>query len=398
MNKPAILGGKPSFNTTIPITRPFCPAVEDVEMKFSEIFSTGQITNGKYVREFEQRICEYLNVPHAVCVSSCTLGIILTLKALDIKNGNFIVPSFTFPATINALLWNNIEPRFVDIDPETFNINPEEIEKNIDENTRGILAVHIYGTACDVEGLERIAKKYNLYLIFDSAHGFGGKYKNKFLGNFGDAEIFSLSPTKTVVAGEGGVITTRDKGLAEKLRILRNYGDPGTNNFEYLGLNSRMSELHAILGLYSLKRVEEEVERRNEIAEIYMENLKDIPGISFQKVKNYVRSTYKDFSFIVNESKFGLKRDEIKFALEKENIQIKRYFYPPVHRQKFLSERFKNISLPITEKISENVISLPIFYSLRNEDVIKICECVKKIYDYRNEIKNYLSLNERKLL
>ncbi len=394
MNKPAILGGKPTFEQVLPVNKPFCPDVKKIEDGLSEIFYTGQITNGKYVYEFEQKISEYLGVPYAVCISSCTLGIILTLKALDIKNGNFIVPSFTFPATINALLWNNIEPRFVDIDPETFNINSEEIEKNIDENTKGILAVHIYGTACEVEELERIAEKYNLYLIFDSAHGFGGKYKDRFLGNFGDAEIFSLSPTKPVVAGEGGVITTKSRELAEKLRVLRNYGDPGTNNFEYLGLNARMSELHAILGLYSLKRVEEEIRRRNEIAEIYMENLKDIPGISFQKVKDYVRSTYKDFSFIVDESEFGLKRDEIKFALERENIQVKRYFYPPVHRQKFLYKRFKNVSLPITEKISENVISLPIFYSLREGDIIRVCECVKKIYDNRKQIKEYFQKEE----
>ena len=394
MDKPAILGGKPSFEQVLPVNKPFCPDVKDIEKGFSEIFSTGQITNGKYVREFEKKIREYLGVPHAVCVSSCTLGIILTLKALGIKNGNFIVPSFTFPATVNALLWNNIEPRFVDIDPETFNISPEEVEKNIDENTKGILAVHIYGTACDVEELERIAKKYNLYLIFDSAHGFGGKYKDKFLGNFGDAEIFSLSPTKTVVAGEGGVITTKDKELAEKLRILRNYGDPGTNNFEYLGLNARMSELHAILGLYSLERVEEEIKRRNEIAEIYMENLRDIPGVSFQKVKSHIRSTYKDFSFIVDEKEFGLKRNEIKFALERENIQIKRYFYPPVHRQKFLSGEFENISLPVTEKVSESVISLPIFYSLQEKDIIRVCECVKKIYDNREQIKEYFQKEE----
>jgi len=389
MNELAILGGKPCFEEVLPLNRPFCPEVKEIEKDLSDIFSKGRITNGKYVSEFEERICEYLDVPYAVCVSSCTLGIILTLKALEIKNGNFIVPSFTFPATINALLWNNIEPKFVDIDPETFNINPEEIEKNIDENTRGILAVHIYGTACDVEEIERIVRKYNLYLIFDSAHGFGGKYKDKFLGNFGDAEIFSLSPTKTVVAGEGGVITTRDKKLAEKLRVLRNYGDPGTNNFEYMGLNARMSELHAILGLYSLKRVETEVKRRNEIAEIYKENLKNIPGIFFQKVKSSIRSTYKDFSFVVDEREFGLKRDEIKFALERENIEVKRYFYPPVHKQKFLSRRFENISLPVTEKISENVISLPIFYSLGDQDIIKICECVKKIYDNRKKIKEY---------
>ncbi len=391
MNKPAILGGKPAFDFFIPIYKPFCPKVKDLEEKFSEIFLSGQITNGKYVEEFEKRICEYLNVPYAVCVSSCTLGIILTLKALNIEKGNFIVPSFTFPATVSALLWNNIEPKFVDIDAETFNINIEEIEKNIDENTKGVLAVHVYGNACEVEELERISKKYNLYLIFDSAHAFGGKYKDKFLGNFGDAEIFSLSPTKTLVAGEGGVITTKNKELAHKLKILRNYGDPGTNNFEYLGLNARMSELHAILGLYSLKRVEEEIKRRKEIAEIYMENLKDIPGISFQKVKEYVRNTYKDFSFIVNEREFGLKRDEIKIALEKENIQIKRYFYPPVHKQKFLFERFKNLNLPVTERISESVISLPIFYSLKDEEIIKICECVKKIYEYRKEIKNTLN-------
>ncbi len=394
MKKPAILGGEPAFNRLIPITKPFCPSPKDIEKELSEIFSSGQITNGKYVKKLEEQICEYLGVPYAVCVSSCTLGLILTLKALEIK-GKVVVPSFTFPATLNALIWNNIKPKLCECELDTFNINPVEVEKNIDEETKGIMGVHVYGTACNIEKLEEIAKKYNLMLIFDAAHGFGGKYKGKFLGNFGEAEVFSLSPTKTLVAGEGGVITTKNRDLAEKLRILRNYGDPGTNDFELIGLNSRMSELHAILGLYSIKRVEKEIERRNEIAQIYMENLKELPGISFQKIENFIKSTFKDFSIVIDEEEFGLKREELKISLERENIQIKRYFYPPVHRQKVYKKMFDGISLPVTEKISENVISLPIYFSLRDEEVKKICECIKKIYDYRKEIKEYLK-NEKK--
>ncbi|MEN3043907.1 MAG: DegT/DnrJ/EryC1/StrS family aminotransferase [Candidatus Hydrothermales bacterium] len=394
MIKPAILGNPPAFDFQIPISKPFTPKVKDIKDKFSEIFLTGQITNGKYVKEFEDMICDYLNVPYAICVSSCTLGLVLTIKALSLEGSKFIVPSFTFPATVTPLLWNNIEPKFVDIDSQTFNISIESIEESIDKDTKGILAVHVYGTPCDVESLERLAKKYNLVLLFDAAHAFGSKFKGSLIGSFGEAEVFSLSPTKTVVAGEGGVITTKNKVLAEKLRILRNYGDPGTNNFEYLGLNSRLSELHAILGIFSLKRVEEEVERRNELANIYMENLKDIPGISFQKVKEYVRSTFKDFSIIIDEEKFGLKRDILKLALEKENIQVKRYFYPPCHKQKLFGEKYKDLNLKVTEKISLSVISLPIYSTLNKKDVIKICNCIKRIFDFKEEIKSYLSLNE----
>ncbi|MEN3046210.1 MAG: DegT/DnrJ/EryC1/StrS family aminotransferase [Candidatus Hydrothermales bacterium] len=394
MKKPAILGGSPAFNTLLPISRPFCPKVKDLKEKLSDIFSTGQITNSKYVREFEEMICDYINVPYAICVSSCTLGLVLTLKALSLEGSKFIVPSFTFPVTVTSLLWNNIEPKFADIDPETLNISTQSIEKNIDEDTRGILGVHVYGTPCEVEYLEELAKRYNLFLLFDAAHAFGAKYRGKLIGCFGDAEIFSLSPTKTVMAGEGGVVTTNNRELAEKIKILRNYGDPGTNDFEYIGLNSRMSELHAILGIFSLKRVEEEVEIRNELANIYMENLKELPGISFQKVKEHVRSTFKDFSIILDEEKFGLKRDIVKLALEKENIQVKRYFYPPCHKQKFFGERFKDLNLKVTEKISNSVISLPIYSSLKKKDVIKICECIKRIYDFKEEIKNYISLKE----
>ncbi|MEO0290111.1 MAG: DegT/DnrJ/EryC1/StrS family aminotransferase [candidate division WOR-3 bacterium] len=394
MKKPAILGSEPIFKFQVPIYKPFCPDIKDIKNELREIFSTGQITNGKYVREFEEKISEYLNVPYAICVSSCTLGLLLTIKSLEIEKGNFILPSFTFPATSCALLWNNIELKFVDIDPDTLNISPEEIEKNIDENTKGILAVHVYGTPCDVQKIEEIAKKHNLYLIFDAAHAFGAKFKNKFIGNFGDAEVFSLSPTKTLVAGEGGVITTKNKEMAEKLRILRNYGDPGTNDFEYVGLNSRMSEFHAILGLFSLKRVEEEIKRRNEIAEIYMENLKDLPGISFQKVNRDLRSTFKDFSIIIDEEKFGLERDLIKLSLEKENIQVKRYFYPPCHLQKMFKGKYSNLNLKITEKTSKGVVSLPIYSLLKDKDIKKICECIKRIYDFRKEIKNYFSFRE----
>jgi dTDP-4-amino-4,6-dideoxygalactose transaminase len=333
-NKPAILGAEPVFKKKIPITEPTIPAVKSLLAMYGSVLKSRMITNSKYVQKFEDKVKKYTGAKYAVALNSCTSGLILIFKSLGLK-GEVIVPSFTFYATAHALLWNNLKPVFVDCDPETYNINTNKIESLITLKTSAILGVHIFGNPADVESLEYISKKHKLKLIFDAAHGFGSKYKGRNIGTFGDAEAFSLSPTKLLTAGEGGMVTTNNEELARKLMIGRTYGDSGIYDPEFCGLSARMSEFHAVLGIESLNNLKANVAKRNKLVNLYKSILSEIPGISFQLIKDGNQSNFKDFSVLIDPEKFGLSRDALSLALAKENIVTKNYFYPPLHQQMF---------------------------------------------------------------
>jgi len=332
-NKPAILGGKAIFDKLLPITRPNLPDLEEIKHELQDTFNSGIITNGKYVAEFEQRCAEYLGVENVIAVANATIGLILVEKALGL-NGEVLVPSFTFTATCLSLKWTNLEAVYVDCNPETFTIDPAKVEEAIAGNTCAILPVCIFGNPPDIDVLDNLAKDYRLRLIFDSAHGFGTKYNNRLIGNFGDAEVFSLTPTKILTTGEGGLITTNDSELAHKIRLMRNYGLESDYDCEFIGLNARMLEFSAILGLKNLNKIEEVINIRNKLAHQYRAKLSKISGIEFQKIDDNCRSTFKDFAILINEEAFGLNRDALASALDEENIQTRKYFYPPVHLQK----------------------------------------------------------------
>lgn len=391
MNKkielPAILGGKPEFFRPVPITVPTLPRFSDLKDKYKRIIQSGMITNAKYVQELEEKARDFLGVKYAIAVNSCTSGLILTLKALGLK-GEVILPAFTFHATAHALAWNGLKPVFVDCDPHTYNIDPKSVIKAISPKSCAILAVHIFGNPADISSLEEIARRYNLKLIFDAAHGFGSRHQGKNIGAFGDAEVFSLSPTKLLTAAEGGIVATSDKEIARKVKIGRNYGDPGTYDCEFSGLSVRMSEFNAILGIESLKILEKNVVRRNHLVSLYKKLLAVLPGISFQKIKNADRSSFKDFSILIAEAKFGLSRDKLYQSLLAENIIVKKYFYPPVHIQKaFLRFGQAKRNLITTKKISENILSLPLYSHMEEETLRKIVYAIQRIFQMRQRIR-----------
>jgi len=249
---PAILGGAPFFAEPVPISKPTLPEFNDVEERYRDIFSTGMVTNWKYVQEYEAQMARYLGVSHAVAVSSCTTGLLLTLKCLELE-GEVILPSFTFSVTGHVLAWNGLKPVYVDINPGTCLIDPVEVERAITPDTSAILGVHIWGNPCPADQLQAIADQHGVVLLFDAAQATGSRYLEKPIGGFGRAEVFSCSPTKVVTSGEGGIIATNDAQLAEKLRVGRNYGDDGSYDCAFEGINARMSELHAVLGLASLE-------------------------------------------------------------------------------------------------------------------------------------------------
>lgn len=388
MDKPAILGGEPAFAQLLPITKPTLPKLDALKDRFEDIFNTGMITNSKYARQFEKALSDYIGVKHTMALSSCTSGLMLSLKSLGLK-GKVIIPSFTFSASGHALLWNNLKPKFVDIDEDTYLIDLEKIKEAIGPSTSGILAVHIFGNPCEIKALEEIASDHKLKLIFDAAHALGSKYHNENIGQFGDAEVFSCSPTKLMVTGEGGILTTNDDELKRKITIGRNYGDDGSYDCEFAGINARMSEMQAILGLETLSMLDKNVENRTKLAEKYMEKLNMLDGIKFQKITPNCRTTFKDFSIYVDPEQFGMNRDELCDALAKENIMTRKYFYPPLHKQRAYVEFYDEYKdkLPFTDDVSTHVLSLPLFSHMGLEQAVRVCEAITQIHGFAGEIR-----------
>jgi dTDP-4-amino-4,6-dideoxygalactose transaminase len=377
---PAYFGGSPTFALRFRFIAPTLPDLEEVIKNYRPAFESGVITNAKCVARFEETAAAYLGARHCVAVSSCTSGLMLVMRALGLT-GEVIVPSFTFFATGHAIRWNSLRPVFADCDRRTWNVDIEDIERKITPQTSAIVAVHMYGNPNDVQALERLAARRGLRLIFDAAHAFGSKYRGMPVGQFGDAEVFSLSPTKLLVAGEGGLVTTNDALLAQNLRVMRNYGDNGSYDPEWIGMNARMSEFNAALALAGLPLLEAKVARRNEMARLYSERLTGLPGLRFQAVHSEDVHTFKDYSIHVAREEFGLDRNGLAAALLAENIETKKYFYPPLHKQK-LYKQFKTVDLPGTDFVADHILSLPIYESLSNETIERVAESIHRIHDF----------------
>lgn len=388
---PAILGGKPVFTSRIHIVRPVLPDFSELAEDVHRILLSGMVTKGKYLEEFENTVASHLNVKHVVAVSSCTSGLMLTYRGLNLT-GDVVVPSFTFMATISALVWSGLRPVFADVDPITTNLDPESTEKSITSNTSAIVAVHNFGNPAQIDALFEIAKKYSIFLIFDAAHGFGARYQGEPVGRQGHAQIFSLSPTKLLITGEGGLVATNDDKLAEQVRCGREYGNNGNYDSAFAGLNARMPEFNALLGLRSLERLENAAQTRNESAALYRQLLAHLPGISFQGVSPGNRNSYKDFSMVIDPKAFGLSRDILAQALEAEQIDTRKYYQPPAHRQHAYRRYYLENPLPNTEWLSNHSLSLPIWSNMDSEIITDICSAINRIYDNKQAIHHKLGL------
>ena len=366
-------------NDSIPIVKPSLPSFdESFAADVKELVESGILTKGKYVEAFESRVATHLGVKHAITTSSCTIGLLLTYAGLGLK-GEVLVPSFTFMATVHPLVWLGVKPVFVDIDAETWNVSVDSIKDSITDNTTAIIAVHTFGNPAPIEELEGLAKLHGIPLIFDAAHGFGSLHKGMPLGSYGDAEVFSLSPTKLLIGGEGGVIATNNDELASYVRLGREYGNPGDYGSLFAGLNARLGEFNALLALRHLDILEKHATHRNRIIDIYKKELDSIPGIATQYVADANRSSYKDFTITVDESLFGKNRDQLSEKLSAKKVDTRKYYYPPVH----LHDTYKqidddaNLNLSNTLKVSSSSLSLPIWSDMDERTVIKICDLIR---------------------
>lgn len=384
---PAYLGGSPSFKHIIPLAKPLLPLFQDLAADFEDILHSGILSKGHHLASLEREMAEELGVRHAVAVSSCTTGLMLTYQALELR-GEVIVPSFTFMATVSALTWAGLRPVFADVSISTTNLSLAAVREAITPQTEAIVAVHNCGNPADVDGLRQIAEEHRLRLIFDAAHSFGSRYQGKPLGAQGDAQVFSLSPTKLVVAGEGGVVATNNDEIAARVRVGREFGNSGNYQSEVPGLNGRLPELNSVLARHSLLNLETAVVVRNGIADFYRQELRSLPGIDFQEVAAGNRSSYKDFAITIDPHRFGLTRDELALILKSENIETRAYYDPPVHRQ-IAYERFApSQPLDNTDLLAARILCLPIWSAMDLEIPAKICEAITMAHEFADQIRS----------
>lgn len=382
-DKPAILGGLPIFTAKAPMVRPLLPAFDEAfAAGMQGILQSGMLTTGQHLRHCEKAVAEHLGVRHAVAVSSCTTGLMLTYRGLGLT-GEVVVPSFTFMATVSAMIWAGLQPVFADVDVQTLTLDPTAAEAAITPNTSALVAIHNFGNPADIEALQTIARRHHLKLIFDAAHGFGTLYQGVPVGPQGDAQVYSLSPTKLLIAGEGGIIATNNDDLAATLRIGREYGNSGNYDSAFAGFNARMPEFNALLCLRSLEMLEQAVRQRNQIAALYMERLGTLPGIGFQQIRSGNRSSYKDFSITVDTEAYGLSRDQLAAALAAENIDTRKYYDPPVHRQTAYRQFAPPAAqLPRTNLLAARSLSLPIWSHMEEAIVLGICQAIERLHTF----------------
>jgi dTDP-4-amino-4,6-dideoxygalactose transaminase len=383
MKRPAILDGLPAFVDPLPFARPFTPPLDKVMARLAPSYERGELTNGRLVRALEQQAADRLGVPHVVAVSSCTAGLMLTIQALA-PEGPVLLPSFTFSASGHAVVWNRHRPLFAECDPHTFQLDLDDASSRL-AGAGAILATHVFGAPCRPAAVEAMGLAHGLPVVFDAAHAFGARHRDRPVGGFGDAEVFSLSPTKPVVAGEGGLVATRSADLARLLRVGRDYGNPGDYDTRFVGLNARMSEFHAAMALESLHLLDEQLARRRAAAARYCSGLAGVAGIETQEIDPRDTSTYKDFSIIVDPDTFGLSRDLLVRGLTAEGIDTRNYFDPPVHRQQAYAGVASG-ELPVTDDVCRRVTSLPMFGALSVDAVDRVVECVLALHQHAEEV------------
>ncbi|MGA9822135.1 MAG: DegT/DnrJ/EryC1/StrS family aminotransferase [Desulfobaccales bacterium] len=368
----------------IPIVQPTLSDFEAVIAEFRQAWNSGQVTTGKFTRLFEIAVEEKLKVPHAVMVQSCTAGMMLVLKALELR-GEVILPAFTWTSTAHAVVWNGLMPVFADIQPGTYTLDPLAAAKAITPRTVAIMPVNVFGLPPDYQAFEQLGRKKGLPVIYDSAQGLGSQARGedgvwRYAGSFGDAEIFSLSPTKVVSAMEGGLITTRNGELAGKLRQMRDYGKSSDGeDIAFLGLSARVPEVNAIVARHNFTRVDDLVRRRGELILAYKSALGDRKDLSYQLIPENYLSSGNYFTIFINSHEAPRSRDEVHEYLSRSGIQSKKYFYPALHFQKVYQEigRPYQGRLPVTEAAATSGLALPLFTHMPEETVFKVSQALK---------------------
>lgn len=373
----------------ITVTSPLLPPLEEFIPYLQQIWDSKWITNnGRFHQELENALAEYLGVEYISVFTNGTLPLITALQALRIQ-GEVITTPYSFVATTHAIWWNGLKPVFVDIDPVTGCIDPDKIEAAITPRTCAIMPVHVYGTPCDVERIDAIAKKYNLKVIYDAAHAFGVSYKGKSVLEYGDISTLSFHATKTYNTIEGGALVCHSAEMKKQIDYLKNFGFAGETEVVGPGINSKMDEIRAAYGLLNLKHVDAAIVRRKEVARMYVEALKDVKGISlYYPMTNSLLPiandeelyllNYSYFPIFVNADEYGMTRDELYEKMKANNVLGRRYFYPLISTfspySAYPSASIDN--LPIATQWADTVICLPMHHNISEYEVKRVMDCI----------------------
>lgn len=362
---------------TILVTRSSMPDFEEYVEEIRDLWETHWLTNmGVKHKELEMELKEYLNTPNITLFTNGHLALENILAAMELK-GEVITTPFTFASTTHAIVRNGLTPVFCDINKDDYTIDVSKIEELITENTCAIVPVHVYGNICNVKEIERIAKKYNLKVIYDAAHAFGVKVNGESVANFGDASMFSFHATKVFNTIEGGAVTYKNDDLVKVLYDIKNFGITGPESVEYIGGNAKMNEFQAAMGICNLRHILIEINKRKLIVDRYMERLSDIEGIKLCNVKEGVESNYAYFPVVFDGYK--LNRDEIFEKLQEHNIIARKYFYPLTNTYDCYRDKFNCENTPVAQYIAERVLTLPLYADLSLRDVDRICDIILEV-------------------
>ena len=381
---PAVLGGTPAFADGLPLVRPTIEDPAALTGDLGSIVESGLLTNGATVRRLEHVVGERLGT-EVVAVSSCTAGLMLVLQAIG-ATGRVVMPSFTFSASAHAVVWAGGTPDFADVEPERATLDPDGLDELLD-GASAMTATHIYGTPCEVEALGKLTNDAGIPLLYDAAHALGSARGGVPTGRFGVAEVFSLSPTKVVVAGEGGLVSTTDPDLAARLRMGRDYGNPGDYDTRFCGLNARMSELHATVALASFARLDEHVATRVALVDHFEAAVADVPGLRVVRPAAGDTSTFKDLTIVVDADAYGMSAPHLQRALKADGIDSRRYYHPPIHRQQSYEGRWATPRpLPVTDELAGAVLSPPLWSHLPMSSMDRVGALVVDLHRNADEV------------
>lgn len=358
------------------VTRSSMPTLDEYVAEIKDIWDSHWLTNmGVKHQKLQQQLKDYLGVDNIDLFTNGHMALELSLQALNLK-GEVITTPFTFASTTHAIVRNGLTPVFCDINPNDYTIDVSKIESLITDKTCAIMPVHVYGNVCDVEAIEKIAKKHNLKVIYDAAHVFGVEYKGRGIGSYGDVACFSFHATKVFNSIEGGAVCFKEKSLGQELYKLKNFGIKDQETVDGVGSNAKMNEFCAAMGLCNLRHIEREIAKRKTVVERYNKNLSGISGIKLNPVQKNVKPNYAYYPIVIDKNEFGVSRDEIYAALDKNGIVARKYFYPITSAFDCYKGKFSPESTPVALSVSQNVLTLPLYADLDLAVVDKICQII----------------------
>lgn len=370
------------FDKPIYVTRPIFPDLQEVTAKLEDIWKEKRLTNvGPQHIALENKLHDYLKVPNLSLFNNGTIALIVACQSLRLS-GEVITTPFTFAATPHVLTWNNIKPIFCDIDPDTMNIDAAKIEEMITPETTAIMPVHVFGTPCEMDKIQEIADRYGLRVVYDAAHAFGVEVDGRGIGSFGDISMMSFHATKVFHTVEGGALTYNDDRLKKRIDLLKNFGIKNEEEVVMPGINGKMNEVQAAIGLVVLDYVEQETEQRRLLIEAYKNYLKDIAGISwYESTGKGIKPNYQYFVVRISEEEFGISRNQVYEELKKYNVFSRKYFYPLCSQYNCYRHlpSSSTANLPVATKVVQEVLSLPLYGELTPADVEKICFLIQSL-------------------